>query len=171
MRSPVPPSASINLGDDADPASELGQRLAATAQTAQGLLTNYLFYGQRRQAEAQHGERTQRRGDGESDGRHEATRGTEETHASRGDAVRQARLPQPPGSSPAAASPLAPETPRLHLRLVHTDDHHASDDLLAHDALAARPRADALSSDGLVEGTEPVATGGPDLSNDPRERR
>lgn len=48
MRSPHNPQPNLSLGDDPDPASELGPRLAATSQTVQGLLTNYLFYGQRR---------------------------------------------------------------------------------------------------------------------------
>jgi hypothetical protein len=52
MRSQAPPAPSIHLGDDPDPTQELGQRMAGAAQTAQGLLTNYLFYGQRRRAEA-----------------------------------------------------------------------------------------------------------------------
>lgn len=48
MRSPHTPQPNVNLAEDADPASELGPRLAAASQTVQGLLTNYLFYGQRR---------------------------------------------------------------------------------------------------------------------------
>lgn len=52
MRSPQPQPGNY-LGDDPDLTVELGQRLAATAQTGQGLITNYLFYGQRRAAEQQ----------------------------------------------------------------------------------------------------------------------
>ncbi len=48
MHNPHNPQSSVNLGDDPDPAAELGPRLAAMSQTVQGLLTNYLFYGQRR---------------------------------------------------------------------------------------------------------------------------
>ena len=48
MHSPHNPQPTIGLGDDRDPASELGSRLASASQTVQGLLTNYLFYGQRR---------------------------------------------------------------------------------------------------------------------------
>ena len=52
MRS-APPQPGNYLGDDPDLTADLGQRLAATAQTGQGLITNYLFYGQRRAAEQQ----------------------------------------------------------------------------------------------------------------------
>lgn len=52
MRS-APPHPGNYLGDDPDLTADLGQRLAATAQTGQGLITNYLFYGQRQAAEQQ----------------------------------------------------------------------------------------------------------------------
>lgn len=52
MRS-APPQPGNYLGDDPDLTADLGQRLAATAQTGQGLITNYLFYGQRRASEQQ----------------------------------------------------------------------------------------------------------------------
>lgn len=48
MRSPHDSQPKVNLGDDPDPAAEIGSRLAAASQAAQGLLSNYLFYGQRR---------------------------------------------------------------------------------------------------------------------------
>ena len=53
MRSPHNPEPTLNLGDDPDLGAELGSRLAASSQTAQGLLTNYLFYGQRRSGTGQ----------------------------------------------------------------------------------------------------------------------
>ena len=53
MRSPHNPEPSLNLGDDPDIGAEIGSRLAASSQTAQGLLTNYLFYGQRRSGTGQ----------------------------------------------------------------------------------------------------------------------
>ena len=52
MRAPHTSQPAVNLGDDPDLAAEIGQRMAAGSQTAQGLLTNYLFYGQRRQSDA-----------------------------------------------------------------------------------------------------------------------
>ena len=48
MRTGPLPQPGNYLGDDPDLTAELGQRLASTAQTTQGLMTNYLFYGQRR---------------------------------------------------------------------------------------------------------------------------
>lgn len=53
MRSAPSHQPGVDLGDDPDLPAELGQRLAATAQTAQGVMTNYLFYGQRCAAEDQ----------------------------------------------------------------------------------------------------------------------
>lgn len=67
MRSAPSHQPGVNLGDDPDLPAELGQRLAATAQTAQGVMTNYLFYGQRRAVEDQvvhgDGQRAQARPD------------------------------------------------------------------------------------------------------------
>ena len=172
MRNPLPPGPGINLGDDPDPASDLGQRLASTAQTAQGLLTNYLFYGQRRQAEHGDAERGHRRGGVDADGRSETTRRTRDTHASDAAAAQPERLPQAREPSPRAAPPAQPQAPRLHLRLVHSDEHHASTDPLARDALAEPPPRDPLRRDGLAEGTEQHPTpGAPDLSHDPGEQR
>lgn len=74
MRSAASQQPGINLGDDPDLPAELGQRLAATAQTAQGVMTNYLFYGQRRAAEDQAAHGDEQSAEGRPDEAAEATR-------------------------------------------------------------------------------------------------
>jgi hypothetical protein len=54
-----PAQALIDTNDDPDPASEVGQRMAAATQTAQGVMTTWAIYGQRGDTRDQ----AQRRGD------------------------------------------------------------------------------------------------------------
>jgi hypothetical protein len=59
-----PAQALIDTNDDPDPASEVGQRMAAATQTAQGVMTTWAIYGQRGDT----GDQAQRR-DGRVDDR------------------------------------------------------------------------------------------------------
>lgn len=158
MRSPQPQPGNY-LGDDPDLTAELGQRLAATAQTGQGLITNYLFYGQRRAAEQQLTEREDR--DLERQRERTAHTAQSDRH-SLAEAARGARreldhAPQP--QDPAGQSPVTDrqaEATRLTLRLVDPHSTEArtgpephsldashrpatTEDHLAVDALADNP--------------------------------
>lgn len=163
MRSPHTPQPTVNLGDDPDPAAELGPRLAAASQTAQGLLTNYLFYGQRRTADTAHArsrsEAQQRVADRGDDVHHTAgaQRSTHaertQGHAERGRVEPAARTATPGGP---AHSPGAPDAPKLRLVEVRQLDtapgggtqvpigpcaDALADDPLTHDALGRDPLA------------------------------
>lgn len=176
MRSAIPPQPGVHLGDDPDPAAELGQRMAATAQTAQGLLTNYLFYGQRRQHEAQQAERHERRHDGAGDVRLEAERNSRQVGAG-GRVAPSAHQHRPARTTPAADGPTGattPDRPRLHLRLVRPNDSDAPGfDPLAQDGLAADVTAkDPLTRDGLTDGpTQSPGASDPGLSTGPEQPR
>ena len=175
MRSASPPQPGVHLGDDPDPATELGQRMAATAQTAQGLLTNYLFYGQRRQHVAQHSEDHDRLHDEHRDGHEETDRGHEQTRVSRRTepVTPEAPTRRRPGAARAAA-PTSSGPPRLHLRLIRPDqDDPLGADPMARDGLAEGITPDvALTRDGLT--AAPVApepgAGDAGLSSGPRQQ-
>ena len=127
MRSPQPQPGNY-LGDDPDLTAELGQRLAATAQTGQGLITNYLFYGQRRAAEQQLTEREDR----DLERRRERTARTaqaddgaalaEAAHRARRELDHVPQLQERAGQSP--VTDRQAEEARLTLRLV---DPHAAE--------------------------------------------
>lgn len=159
MRSQQPQPGNY-LGDDPDLTAELGQRLAATAQTGQGLITNYLFYGQRRAAEQQLTDRAD--SDLERQRERSAHTGHADDHRALAEAARGARreldhAPQP--HDPAGQSPVTAgqaEATRLTLRLVDSRSTEArtgpephsldashrpatTEDHLAVDALADNP--------------------------------
>lgn len=181
MRSPQPQPGHY-LGDDPDLTAELGQRLAATAQTGQGLITNYLFYGQRRATEHQLTDRADR----------DLQRQREQTaHAERGNAVAEAahrarrefdHTPRQP--DPAEQSPVTDrqaEATRLTFQLVNPHPTQAkpqseapsqqqatAEDHLAVDALAHDPtQRDPLTDPHAPDGPAPVTLG----AQDPVRRR
>lgn len=51
MRAPPPGPGLLRTGDDEDPVAEASQRLCAAMQAAQGVLTSWAVYGQRRDAD------------------------------------------------------------------------------------------------------------------------
>jgi hypothetical protein len=183
MRSPHPQPGNY-LGDDPDLTAELGQRLAATAQTGQGLITNYLFYGQRRAAEQQLTEREdrdlERRREGaavtaHADDHHALT---EAAHRARRELDQAPQQHERAGQSPVTDGQA--EATRLTLRLV--DPHsteartgpesHSLDpshqyattkDHLAVDALAQDPsQRDPLADLNAAVGNTGVTLGAQD---------
>jgi hypothetical protein len=157
MRSPQPQPGNY-LGDDPDLTAELGQRLAATAQTGQGLITNYLFYGQRRAAEQQLTERADR------DLERQQERTTRTAQADHGDALAGAahrarreldHAPQP--RDPAGQSPVTDrqaEATRLTLRLIDpsaTEARTSSGMQLPGPSLQLQATEDHLAVDALAD--------------------
>jgi hypothetical protein len=167
MRSPQPQPGNY-FGDDPDLTAELGQRLAATAQTGQGLITNYLFYGQRRAAEQQQADRADRDLERQREGA-AVTAHADDHHALTEAAHRAGReLDQAPqqheraGQSPVTDGQA--EATRLTLRLVDrhsteartgpephsldashqyaTTEDHLAVDAMAHDPSERDPLAD-----------------------------
>ena len=176
MRSPQPQPGNY-LGDDPDLTAELGQRLAATAQTGQGLITNYLFYGQRRAAEQQLTERADR----DTERRRERTAHTahaddgnvlgEAAHRARRELDHVPQLQERAGQSP--VTDRQADQARLTLRLV--DPHVAeartgseppspgptlqvqtAEDHLAVDALADNPSQRDPLADHPSAATDPA---------------
>ena len=159
MRNGPPPQPGNYLGDDPDLTAEVGQRLASTAQTTQGIITNYLFYGQRRSADRQLTDRHDR------DAELGRERTMDETRSGTADAVsatvRTARRDvdrPPPPDAPAGESDVTDrqaDEARLTFRVVGPDEApHA--DKAAH--LAANPRdtqhdpsEDPLAVDALAD--------------------
>jgi hypothetical protein len=188
MRSPQPQPGNY-LGDDPDLTAELGQRLAATAQTGQGLITNYLFYGQRRAAEQQLTEREDR----DTERQRERTAHTaqaddgnalaEAAHMARRELDHAPQLQDRAGQSP--VTDRHAEEARLTLRLV--DPHNAeartgsepqspgprpqlqtAEDHLAVDALADNPsQRDPLADPNAATDPARVTLG----AKDPVSRR
>lgn len=111
MRTPHNPQPAVNLGDDPDPGAELGQRMAAAAQTTQGLLTNYLFYGQRRQSDTAQLARRAEVGDRSHDRSEEERRTNDVTRADRRREAKQDHFATPP-ANPAAGQGSDPVTER-----------------------------------------------------------
>lgn len=111
MRTPHSPQPTVNLGDDPDPGAELGQRLAAAAQTTQGLLTNYLFYGQRRQSDSAQDPRRAEAGDRSHDRSEDERRTNDVTRADRRREEMQNQLATPP-ANPAAGQGSDPVSDR-----------------------------------------------------------
>jgi hypothetical protein len=159
MRSQGLPAPNIHLGDDPDPTQELGQRMAGAAQTAQGLLTNYLFYGQRRRAEARdHNERANSAENSVGRGHSAVERRTDLPIALSG--VGQARLRER-GAEGEARRLVEEDTGGTILRFGLRAPAAGRDttvssaaavqaDPLAFDALAAVPNGDHLVRDAAV---------------------
>lgn len=170
MRSPQPQPGNY-LGDDPDLTAELGQRLAATAQTGQGLITNYLFYGQRRAAEQQLADREDRDVERQRERRahtaqaHDGNALGEAAHKARQELDRTPpRLQDPAGQSP--VTDRKAEATRLTLRLVEprTGSEPQSVDPSWHQATAQ----DHLAVDGLADNPshrDPLAD--PNAPDDP----
>lgn len=147
MRNRPLPQPGTYLGDDPDLTADLGQRLASTAQTAQGLITNYLFYGQRRAADStatQGGERSaeaarERSLHEDRDAAAGALSGT--ARAARRDVDRTPERDTAPDGSVVTAQQA--EEARLAFRVVgpaRDDQDPLGDDHLGVDGLAEDPR-------------------------------
>lgn len=160
MRSPLPQPGNY-LGDDPDLAADLGQRLAATAQTGQGLITNYLFYGQRRVAEQQQADRQDRdAGRGRESGDESARSNGHRSVAQAARAARDAleRAPRTARPATATVTDQQAETARMTFRLVDplagdalADDPSQRDPLTDPHA-AAEPERVTLNAEGPIQG-------------------
>lgn len=176
MRNGPLPQPSNYLGDDPDLTAELAQRLASTAQTTQGIITNYLFYGQRRAADR----RVAQRLDGSAELGLECTvaaakDGASDTLSSTARTARrdldQAPPPDATACEPGLTDPRAQDA-RLTFRVVRPDEAAVADRAAQ---LAARaggahhdPGEDPLKLDGLADDPsqrDPLAT--PAVVSDP----
>ncbi len=155
MRGAPAPQPSHYLGDDPDLTAELAQRMAATAQTGQGLLTNYLFYGQRHAAAQRGADAHERRSlDGGDRGATVGRADTVHSVTGQADTARHDLVPQPsPGGPPSIPSERRVEVPRLRFRVVEPANPTPGPRDITADSLAGdrHPPNDHLAVDGLAD--------------------
>ena len=169
MRSPAPPPGNY-LGDDPDLTADLGQRLASTAQTAQGLITNYLFYGQRRAADQD--TTLAGRLDATAEREHDTREALTVTPMRAQTARREVHPTPEPEPDHEATTEQQAQTARLAFRIVTPSQATAgsplpgADDPLAVDGLAHDPNR----VDPLAGSAAPSASNGLTLDPDSPDR-
>lgn len=156
MRGAPAPQPSHYLGDDPDLTAELAQRLAATAQTGQGLLTNYLFYGQRHATEQRGNDERERRSLDGGAGADVGRADTVHSVSGQADHARHDLAPQPgPGERPIRSirSERRGDVPRLRFRVVESQASTPGPRDTPGEAMAGdrQPLADHLAVDGLAD--------------------